>query len=443
MERDFATIGGIGLIAIFLKAFSFGAGTYTGIEAVSNGMQIMREPKVKSGKRTMIYMATSLAITAGGLLFCYYLFHVTPTEGKTLNASLANIVFFNWPAGKWFALFTILSEGILLIVAAQTGFIDGPRVMANMAIDSWLPRRFSSLSERLTMQYGILVMGVSSILLLIYTGGSVSSLVIMYSINVFITFSMSQFGMILFFLKNREKDKAWMRHIIIHIVGFILCVTILLITVYEKFLEGGWITLLITMILVGLCYTIKNHYKRIRNAIRHLEDEIEDISTNLPYNNSPLNKNDMAAIVLVNGFNGFGIHMLLSIVRYFPGLYKNFIFVSVAEVDSSAFKGAAEIKALEEDRKKDLMKYVTITRRHGFPADYRMVVGTDAVEEATRLVKEVVKEFPHSMAFTGKLIFLKQNIFHKLLHNETAYAIQKHLQWEGIPTVVLPIRVRT
>src|SRR5512143_515020 len=116
LGKDLATVGFIGILAIFLRAFSLGGGTYTGIEAVSNGMQIMREPKVESGKRTMLYMAVSLAVTAGGLLFCYYLFEINPTEGKTLNSVLADNVCGNWPAGKAIALITILSEGALLLV---------------------------------------------------------------------------------------------------------------------------------------------------------------------------------------------------------------------------------------------------------------------------------------------------------------------------------------
>ena len=115
---------------------------------------------------------------------------------------------------------TILSEGALLLVAAQTGFIDGPRVMANMAIDSWLPRRFSSLSERLTMQNGVVLMGVAALLLLFYTHGSISALVVMYSINVFLTFSLSEFGMARFVIRNRKTEAKWKQHLPVHLVGF-------------------------------------------------------------------------------------------------------------------------------------------------------------------------------------------------------------------------------
>ena len=440
-NQGLTTLGSIGMLAIFLRAFSLGSGTYTGIEAVSNGMQIMREPKVHTGKRTMVYMATSLAITASGLLLCYLLFKIKPVEGRTLNAILSESIFGNWPFGNWIALITILSEGALLIVAAQTGFIDGPRVMSNMAIDSWLPRRFAALSERLSMQDGIMLMGMAALVLLIYTHGSISALVVMYSINVFVTFSLSQFGMARFFIKNKDRDKDWKKHIVIHIIGLILCLTILVVTVYEKFGEGGWVTLLITSMVIGLCYLIRAHYKKVRLGVRKLEEMLSDIPTTETYNNNPINPNDMTAILLVSGFNGFGLHTLLSIVRYFPNIYKNYIFVSVAEIDSGSFKGIAEIEALKESVKDALMKYIKTTRQHGFPADYRMDVGTDVIETASDLVESIVKEFPRSTVFTGKLVFRHEHPFQKILHNETAYAIQRRLQWNGIPTVILPIRV--
>ena len=440
-HQDIASIGFIGILAIFLRAFSLGGGTYTGIEAVSNGMQIMREPKVQTGKRTMAYMAISLAFTAAGLLICYALFHIKPVEGRTLNAILSNEVFSNWSSGAWIALITILSEGALLLVGAQAGFVDGPRVMANMATDYWLPHRFAMLSERLTMQNGILLMGGASIILLFYTHGSISALVVMYSINVFLTFSLSQFGMIRFFLHDKEKDKNWKRHIIIHVIGFILCVTILCVTVYEKFGEGGWATLVITSVLIGSCYLIKRHYHKVRQAALQLEDILQKIRPGKNFNNEPLNPKEPTAIMLVSGFNGFGLHTWLSINRKFPHFYKNFIFVSIAEVDQGSFKGTEEMQQLTTSVEDGLKKYVHLVRSYGMAADYRIDAGTDVVEKATELCESLAKEFHKSMVFTGKLIFRQEHLFQRLLHNETAYAIQRRLQWDGIETVILPIRV--
>ena len=440
-RQDLASIGGFGILLIFLRAYSLGGGTYTGIEAVSNGLQVMREPKVQTGKRTMAYMATSLALTAGGLFLCYLLWRVVPTEGRTLNAVLADGVFGNWFLGYWLALITILSEGALLLVGAQTGFIDGPRVMANMAIDSWFPRRFAALSERLSMRNGVLLMGAASIVLMLYAHGSVSALVVMYSINVFLTFSLSEFGMSRFFFTHRKVETKWKQHISVHLTGLTLCLTILTVTVIEKFGEGGWLTLIITSCFIALCYLIRGHYMKVRAAIRKLDEILVGIPVTELYCNEPVNPQAPTAILLVNGFNSFGLHTLLSIVRTFPNTYKNIIFVSVAEIDSGAFKGVKEIDGLKESVKDALIKYVKVTRQHGFPADYRMDVGTDVVEVATDLCESIAKDFPRSTVFTGKLVFRHETFIFKMLHNETAYAIQRRLQWDGITTVILPIRM--
>jgi amino acid transporter len=436
------SIGLLGITALFLRGFSLGGGTYTGLEAVSNGMQIIRDPKIDNGKRTMLYMALSLAIMAGGLLVCYLLFDIKPTEGRTLNSILADLVFVNWPLGGTIALITILSEGALLMVGAQAGFIDGPRVMANMAIDQWFPRRFSSLSERLSMQNGVLLMGISAILVLIYTKGSVSALVVMYSINVFLTFSLSQFGMISFYIKRKETEPDWMKHLPVHIIGFVLCVIILIVTVLIKFKEGGWVTLLITSCLLGFCYLIRGHYRSVKRGVRSLDDilmgmhiEGTKMNTNQP------DPKEMTAILLVSGYSGFGLHSFLTIFRDFPNVYKNFIFVSVGEIDSGSFKGIAEMEALKRSVEDGLKKYVNVARMMGFSADYRMDIGIDVVETATTFCESVAKEFPRSMIFAGKLVFQKEGMFQRFLHNETAFAVQRRLQWEGVSMVILPIRV--
>jgi len=441
LKNDIATIGSLGILLMFLRAYSLGGGTYTGIEAVSNGLQVLREPRVQTGKRTMLYMATSLAFVALGLFISYLLVGVMPVKGATLNASLADAVFGGWTFGHPLALVTIVSEGALLLVAAQAGFIDGPRVMANMAIDSWFPHRFSSLSERLTAHNGILVMGLSALVLLIYTKGSVSTLVIMYSINVFLTFSLSEFGMSRFFIKHRKKEKKWWHHLSVHITGLTLCLTILIVTLFEKFAEGGWITLLITSVVIGLCYLIRGHYDKVTVEMEKLNTYFKDIPVTGKMNTDPPDPKNATAILLVNDFNGFGVHTFLSVVRNFPRVYKNFIFVSVAVVDSGSFKGAEEVQHLKKSVKTYLEKYVELARKLGFPAEYRFATGTDVVDVASHLCKTITGEFPTSTVFTGQLTFRLEKFYHRMLHNETAFAIQRHLQWDGITTVILPVRI--
>jgi amino acid transporter len=441
-RRDLATIGGWGILLIFLRAYSLGGGTYTGLEAVSNGLQIMREPRVKTARRTMVYMAASLALTAGGLFFCYVLAGVSPAEGKTLNAALAEKVFAPFPAGGVVAFLTLLSEGALLLVGAQTGFIDGPRVMANMANDSWLPHRFSALSDRLTMQNGVALMGGAALLLLWYTKGSVSALVVMFSINVFITFSLSQLGMACYFIRRRREDRQWLRHLAVFLVGGALCVTILAITVIEKFAEGGWLTLLITGILIAFCYGIRLHYTRVGKAMRELDEMLLDLPLHEEIDPGPPRPEEQTAILLVTGYNGFGVHMLLTIVTSLGKCFTNLVFVSVAVIDSGSFKGIEQLDALERTVTESLEKYADLARRLGFRAEYRTEMGTEVVETATIICRETNARYPNSTVFSGQLVFPLPKFYHWLLHNQTSFAIQRRLQWEGIKTMILPVRVR-
>jgi amino acid transporter len=440
---DLQTIGLLGILAIFLRAFSLGGGTYTGIEAVSNGLPVMREPQVKTAKRTMMLMAISLSLVAGALFLCYFLLDVQPVQGQTLNAVLATNLFSGWPAGIFIAAIIIFSEGLLLFVAAQTGFIDGPRVMANMAVDSWFPKKFAALSERLTMRNGVLVMGLAALLLMIGTNGSISFLIIMYAINVFLTFSLSQIGMAKFTVKNRKKKEHWMRYLLIFVIGFILCFTILTVTIYEKLGQGGWLTLIITLALVSICYLIHRHYKKIKKAMKRFDEVLLLSSIHLVGhpNTKPVNPKHMTAVILVTGYSGYGVNTFLSLIRSFPGLYKNIIFVSIAEIDSGSFKGAEEVEALKTSVQNSLLKYVILAQRLGFSADYRMDVGTDVVETASHLCESIAEEFPKVMFFTAKLVFRHETIFHKILHNETAFSVQRRLQWKGLPVVILPVRI--
>jgi amino acid transporter len=436
-----ATLGAGGMLLLFFRAFSLGGGTYTGIEAVSNGLQILREPRVQNGKRTMVYMSISLAITAGGILICYLLLNVHPVLGKTLNAVLAEGLFGGWTIGPLFALVTIFSEGALLLVAAQTGFVDGPRVMANMAVDYWFPHRFASLSDRFTIQNGVLLMGGAAILLVVYSQGSTATLIVMYSINVFLTFTLSQLGMSRFSIKNRHHEETWKRNLAVHLVGLSLCLTILIITTLEKFHGGGWLTLLITAAVIVLCYLTRGHYQKVRRGVRELDDLLTSLPVHGPANPDPVDPDQMTAIQLVNGYNGFGVHTMLTVIKNFHGLYRNFIFVSVAEVDVGSFKSSEAIDALRRSTGGALQKYVTLARKLGLAADYRFDLGTDIVATASNLCETVAKEFPKSAVFAGQAVFRRAGMLQKLLHNETAFAIQQELRWKGIMTIILPIRI--
>jgi hypothetical protein len=152
-------------------------------------------------------------------------------------------------------------------------------------------------------------------------------------------------------------------------------------------------------------------------------------------------RDEPVAVMLVNGFSGIGIHTVLSVQNFFPHQYKNYLFVSAGVIDSATFKGVAELGALKKQTVEDLEKYVAFAHRLGFRADFRYDIGTDAVDDLVELCEEIRKEFPRSIFYLGQLIFENDRFYYRLLHNETAFAIQRRLQFAGLQAVVLPIRV--
>jgi len=447
-----AELGLVGMLLLMLRAYSMGAGTYTGIEAVSNGLPLLREPKVQTGKRTMRYMAWSLAIVVFGLMLGYLLYRVGPQAGKTLNAVLFENMTSGWAwgSGKIFVLVTLVSEAAILFVAAQAGFFGGPRVLANMALDRWVPTRFAMLSDRLVTQNGILIMGGLAILMMFFTNGSVGILVVLYSINVFVTFVLSQLGMVRHWWSVRTQNTPWKKGLFINGVGLLLTGFILITVTVLKFNQGGWITLLVTGALIGVVLLIKRHYIHTSRLLRRLDSLVlaTSISSKEPIAGvtqepevEEFDPNAKTAVLLVNGFNGLGLHTTLSVVRLFGPIFKNFVFVQVGVVDAGVFKGAETIKELQDEVHIELNRYVTFMQRHGYYAEGVSAIGTDVVTETAKIVPKILENFPQAIFFGGQLVFPSDTFLTRWLHNYTAFAMQRSFYYQGIPVVIMPIRV--
>jgi amino acid transporter len=441
-----SNLGWIMVASLFLKAYSLGGGTYTGLEAVSNNVNTLAEPRVPHGKRTMWYLAFSLAITAGGIILLYMLWGAEKVDGQTLNATAFGMIIehLNPNGGSINAIslaVVLLLEAGLLFVAAQTGFLDGPTVLSNMAADYWVPRQFRELSSRLVRQNGILVMGVAAFLILIFTGGSVATLVVLYSINVFLTFSLSLFGMSVYWIKHSE-DKGWFKHFLLSALGFVVTVSILAITISEKLFEGGWLTILVTSVVVILCLLTRRHYEEFRAELSKADDAFPDNLVQGTKANVPaLDKSKPAAIVLVSRHRGASIHALMWAMRLFPH-YKNYIFVAVGEVDATSFDGHQKMEVLKEQMEKSMSYYIDFCHQHGLAATSKIGFGTDPIKEFMKLTDEAYQEFPNeSISFASKLLFAKTNFFTKFLHNQTPLEIQERLHFTGRQMILLPMRV--
>ncbi len=439
-------LGILPIALVLLRAYSMGGGTYTGIEAVSNGVPMLREPRVATGKKTMFLMAASLTVTAGGILFGYMLTNAHPMPGKTMNAVLLESLFNTWTVGGWsigsaFVIVTLIAEAALLFVAAQAGFLDGPRILANMALDSWMPHRFAHLSNRLVTKNGIFLMALAAAGTLFYTHGNISTLVVMYSINVFLTFTLTELGMVRHWIADRAKEAKWRRKLAVHGTGLLMCVSILCITLYEKFAEGGWVTSVITASFVTAAFLIHRHYTNVNKGFKQLDDVLQMTTLDLDGQNaSPIDKKAATAILAVPRYSGYGIHHFLAITKLFKNHFKNIVFVSVGVIDSGNFKGAEEMTRMEAELMTDLKKYMAWCRQYKVNADYRMEIATEAIPAVEKICRDLAKEYPDSIVFTGKLIFRKERWYQRLLHSETALGLQRRLQLDGIPTIILPIR---
>lgn len=439
-------MGPIVMLALLMRAFSLGGGTYTGIEAVSNNVNMLADPRVRNGKWTMFYMATSLAFTAGGIILLYMLWHAKPVEGQTLNAVVFSNVIDSLGFGSDFASHALLAavlafEAGLLLVGAQTGFLDGPSVLSNMAADYWVPRHFRDLSARLVRQNGVIVMGIASLLILLWTRGHVAVLVVLYSINVFLTFSLSLLGLCTYWWRHRSEPR-WIVRFGLSLLGLVVTTTILTITLIEKFTAGGWLTVLVTGLVVLACVLIKRHYTQTRTELANADALFAGSPPPVdPERVPPLDPTQPTAIVLVGKHRGASMHALLWVERLFPGHFKNVIFLAVGEVDAQSYEGQEALQRLQHTVGESLRYYVASCQRHGLAADSRAAFGTHPVNEFMRLVEAVTAEYPNSVCFASKLIFRRVNFLTVWLHNQTPAELQERLHLQGKQMVLLPMNV--
>jgi hypothetical protein len=438
-------LGWVAVAALLLRAYSLGGGTYTGIEAVSNNVQSLAEPRVRTGKWTMFYMALSLAFTAAGIIVLYLLWDARHVEGQTLNAVTFESIIASFGSGSASldaaALTIVLAlEAGLLLVAANTGFLGGPAVLANMAVDSWMPHQFRNLSSRLVTQNGVILMAIAAVVVLLITAGSVAVLVVLYSINVFLTFTLSLAGLIRYWWNHRE-DARWLTRLALSFSGFAVCAGILCVTVVEKFTEGGWITMIITGLVIAVGLAIRRHYDTTAEALERAEAAFAAPTGHFAARPRLDPSRPTAAFII--GRNRCGlVHASRTVLQMWPGVYKNFLVVSAQPVDVRSYGGELTLEKLRADRLVDMEFYMELARQHGMASKYYLGFGVDGVDELVKLCRQVSADFPHVVFFASKLIFEQETWATRALHNQIVYAMQRRLQLEGMPMVILPMRVR-
>ena len=441
-------LGWFFVLALFFKAFSLGGGTYTGLEAVSNSVQNLAEPRVKTGKATMIAVAASLAFMATGIILLYLLWDVQKVDGETLNATTFKAITADWMLfGTNVSIYVVgtimfFSAGILF-VASNTGFIAGPSVLASMAVDRWMPHLFSSLSSRLVTKNGVLLMGIAAIVAIIVTLGRVDLLVVLYSINVFLTFTLSLAGICKYRITNIKKDWRNAYRFIIPFFALLVSASILVVTTLEKFFEGGWKTIFVTGLLVFTGLMIKRHYILVQRKIEREENRMDRVFANEIENveRPKLEHDAPTACFLVSETSASGLKMIKWVENLFPDIYKNFVFVSVGEIDTEEFVDERKWNNLRRDTRSMLKKYVDFANTNGYGSTYYHAYGTDVVDKLTELTDRISEEFPRTVFFCTKLISDNENFITQMLHNQTAYILQRRLHNKGKTLIVMPFKL--
>lgn len=245
----------IAFVMVFLKAFSHGCAGLTGIEAVSNGVKAFKTPQSANANKTMLIMGVLLATIFLGVTFLALGYGIMPSEHETIMSQVACAVFGKGSIMYYTLQFVTL---IVLVIAANTAFAGFPQVSNMLANDGYLPRQLMGIGDRLVFSNGIVLLGFLSIALIILYNGQTHSLIPLYAVGVFISFTLSQLGMVVHHIKEKEQNWRW--GIFINGVGGFVTMMVTIILAVEKFTEGAWIVLVAMPVLILMFNKIKAHY---------------------------------------------------------------------------------------------------------------------------------------------------------------------------------------
>ncbi len=277
---QFAPVQAVEPLSLFLilKSFATGCSAMTGVEAISNGVPVFRKPEARNASITLTWMAVILGTLFLGITALAMSYHVeaNASGNPTVIAQIASQVF-TGPLIFLFPVFQLATLGILTL-SAETSYSDFPRLASLLARDRFLPSQFAFKGDRLAFSVGIIVLAVLASLLLIVFGGSTDRLINLFAVGVFLSFTLSQTGMVFHWWRLRGQARAWQRSIVINGVGALTTMLVALVITVTKFLEGAWIVVLLIPLLVLMFLGIRRHYQRVeRERTAHLPIHPADI----------------------------------------------------------------------------------------------------------------------------------------------------------------------
>jgi amino acid transporter len=382
----------IGWILV-LKAFSSGCTALTGIEAVSNGIPLFRHPQSKNANTTLLLMVVILGSMFAGITYLVNSYDIVKVEGVTLVASLTQAVF-----GQGSALFYFVQISVFLILfmAASTAYADFPRLSSLLAIDRYAPRQLISVGDRLVFSNGIIALSLGAIGLVIFFRGHTHSLIPLYAVGVFLSFTLSQAGMVVHHWKLREK--GWISSMMMNVVGVIVTFCVLIVIGAFKFTHGAWMVIVTIPVIVYAFHRIHVHYVMFARELSqsHYDNTIGEETVK-----------EHVVVIPISG-----LHLgVMNAIRYSQSISNDVrvVFVKTDEISAQRMNEAWAAKFPH-------------MKLHVLDSPYRSISGP-----ILEFIDHVRNENPADFITVIFPEFVTFKWYHQLLHNQTAWLIKLSL----------------
>ncbi|MBL7573698.1 APC family permease [Staphylococcus saccharolyticus] len=380
---------------LLLKAFSSGASSLTGVEAISNAVTNFKDPAPKNAVKTLVMMGTILAVLLVGIVSLSYVYGIMPQTETTVLSQLASKIF-----GENVAFYFVQATTVMILVlAANTGFTAFPMLAASMSKDKYMPRMFIVRGDRLGYSNSIITLGVLAIILIIVFNGMTENLIPLYAVGVFIPFTLAQFGMVLKW--TRERPKGWGIKLSFNLVGGTITFIVFMILLVTKF-NQVWPILLFLPFVVLVFIRINVHYKNIADELRS-DIDVHDI---------PVVDRSLAIVPIQS------ITTAVDKSIYYAQMLANNDVIAV------------HVTFGDEDEKAFMAKW----KRH-FP-EVRLVILHSEYRSIIRPISRFIDKIRKKANDQNYLItvvvpeFIPKKPWHNLLHNQTSVRLKMHLIYQ-------------
>lgn len=376
---------------LLLRAFANGCSSMTGLEAISNGVPMFKEPEVKNSAQTTFWMSGILSVMFIGISYSLMHFHILPVDGSTALSQIAEKTF-----GRGFFYYYIqITTMLVLYLAANTSFNGLPPLLSILAKDGYMPRYLGTRGERLSFSNGIILLSVVAGLLIIVYNGNTDDLISLYAIGVFLSFTIAQSGMVVHW--KREQGTGWFVRAVLNAFGAVVTGIVVIIILVSKFFYGAWLVLVFIPIMIFIFKKIRHHYNDMSEQLHLPLDEIETSF------NTPIGKNSVIVPI------ASPTRVVAETLKYARAISNDVIALHIAIDEESGHKVEKKWKSLDTD-----VKLVVVY------SPYRLVI-QPLIDYVAKLEKTKAPE-----DFITVLIpeFETKKNWHRLLHNQTGWILR-------------------